>query len=196
MRPLGERFHQRIFTLRERTGQPEYVGAPPPDYRYVMRQHGESTWDGNGQGFVGNASKAELDVGQTVTLNAPVSPELLEVNFDSGGTLDTAGAKGGIRMVKAAMDPIEASIGITYKGWEPGVYRDYDLDAGDPALAQGGSPEDIQAAMNRGKETFDLTRVTDVITGCDRSLRLGATFMALHGHSTSCGATLISSLPG
>ena len=35
-----------------------------------------------------------------------------------------------------------------------------------------------------------------VITGCDRSWRLGGTFVALHGHGTSCGATLISSLPG
>ncbi|WP_224006215.1 PAAR domain-containing protein [Paraburkholderia tropica] len=35
-----------------------------------------------------------------------------------------------------------------------------------------------------------------VITECDRSWRLGGTFVALHGHRTSCGASLISSLPG
>ncbi|WP_321919051.1 PAAR domain-containing protein [Paraburkholderia tropica] len=38
-----------------------------------------------------------------------------------------------------------------------------------------------------------LERIT-VITECDRTWRLGGTFVALHGHKTSCGATLISSL--
>ncbi|CAG9193594.1 conserved hypothetical protein [Paraburkholderia tropica] len=159
---LGQRFHQRIFTVRERDGISEEVGAHPPGYRYVMRQPGESTWDGNGQGFTGNAKKSELDVGQAVTLNAPVLPEPFKANFDSGGTADFTGAKDGIHMVKAAMDPIEASIGLTYKGWKPGVYRDYELGADDPALAHGNSREAVQAALNQDKETFDLTQVRQI----------------------------------
>jgi pimeloyl-ACP methyl ester carboxylesterase len=163
---LGPRFHQRVFTLRERNGQAEEVGVHPPGYRYVLRQRGESTWDGNGQGWTGNLIKAELKEGQTVTLNAPVLPAALRVNFDgTDGVVDDesrAKSKDGIHMVKGAMDPIDASIGITNGAWVPGVFKRYDLPASDPALANGFVTTDVQDALNADKQAFDYTRVKSV----------------------------------
>ncbi|HTV87204.1 MAG TPA: DUF3274 domain-containing protein [Dyella sp.] len=160
---LGERFHQRLFTLRERNGQREEVGTAP--HRYVMRQAGEHTWDGNGQGWTGNLIKAELDKDQAVTLNAPRLPQAFVVNFDGDGVVDAqsaARAKDGIHMVKAPMDPIDASIGITNGGWKPGVYRSYELAESDPAFAGGRGPDAVQARLNAGKEAFDHTQVKSV----------------------------------
>lgn len=161
---LGERFQQRIFTLRERNGLAEAVGDRAPGYRYVMRQPGESTWDGNGQGFSGNLIKAELDMGQTVTINAPRLPSALQVNFDSGGTVDSRDAKNGIHMVKAPMDPVDASIGITNGGWDPDdrkTYRNTEMTE-EEAFVHGRNLSSAQAVLNEGKGVADSTTVKGV----------------------------------
>lgn len=171
---LGDRFHQRIFTLRQRDGQCEDVGAHPPGHRYVMRQSGESTWDGNGQGFGGNLIKAELEVGQAVTLNAPRLPAALKVNFDSGGTVDTRGAKDGIHMVKAPMDPIDASIGITNGGWDPDDRKQFKtvVMSRDQAFARGAAAGDIEAVLNDGKEKADCAKFKHITLLDDGTARI------------------------
>jgi hypothetical protein len=162
---LNQRFHQRIFTLRERHGEGEQVGTEP--HRYVMRQPGESTWDGNGQGYTGNAIKAELDKNQTVTLNAPKLPHAFTVNFDGDGVVDAESAvkaKAGIHMVKAPMDPVDASIAITNGGWNPkDSSTDWttEMDEG-KAFAQGRSASAVEDMLNEGKEAADRTQVKRV----------------------------------
>lgn len=172
---LGQRFHQRVFTLRARKGQPEEVGTQ--GRCYVMRQAGESTWDGNGQGWTGNLVKAELDVGQTVTINAPQLPFPFVVNFDGDGIVDAqsvAKAKDGIHMVKAPMDPIDASIGITNGGWNPkDSSTDWttEMDEG-RAFAKGRNAKSVEDMLNEGKDAADRTQVKRVTQLGDGRVRI------------------------
>ncbi|MGO4502019.1 alpha/beta fold hydrolase [Dyella sp. 2YAF14] len=171
---LGARFQQRIFTLRERDGQAEAVGLHPSGYRYVMRLPGERTWAGNGQGFSGNLIKAELQVGQTVTLNAPRLPTALAVDFDSGGTVGARDPKDGIHMVKAPMDPIDASIGITNGGWDPDDRKQFKtivMGRGE-ALARGTTARDIEGVLNQGKEPADCAKFKHIDLMDDGTVRI------------------------
>ncbi|KAF1052894.1 MAG: hypothetical protein GAK43_01699 [Stenotrophomonas maltophilia] len=118
---LGPRFHQRVFTPRRRNGQPEEVGAHGPAYRYVLREPGEGTWDGTGDGFWnrlgGMVSRAGLDVGASVSINSAPLPTPLRVNFDGDiRHVVWSSEKNGVHQVREAMDPIEASIAVTHKG--------------------------------------------------------------------------------
>nr|WP_233171867.1 DUF3274 domain-containing protein [Dyella sp. ASV21] len=168
---LGNRFYQRIFTLRERNAQPEEVGTPP--HAYVMREAGESTWDGNGQGWFGNATRSELDKGQVAVVNAPPLPRAFRPNFHGeGNVVSTTGGKDGIHMVKSRMDPIDASIAITNGGWKPGVYMSYDLDKNDPVFAQGYHKDAVQAAINAGRAPFDQTQIKHVVLWDEGTVRV------------------------
>ncbi|KRA02717.1 MAG: effector protein Tle3 domain-containing protein [Achromobacter sp.] len=113
---LGDRFFQRIFTMRERDGKGEEVGKPP-SHSYELVRHGERTWEGTqlgaGRTMVANADFAP---GQTVTVQAPALPVPFLPDFVAGGTtLDRTGSRG-VKPVWTATDPIDASISITNGG--------------------------------------------------------------------------------
>jgi len=165
---LGPRFHQRVFTLRQREGHTEDVGAYAPSRTYVLRQKGEATWDGNGQGWFGNLIKAELTTGQSVTLNAPKLPSALVVNFDDNNTSTDNGSgqvvpaseRHGIHMVEERMDPIDASIAVADGGWKPGDFAHGQLRA--VPYTPGQTPADVQAAYNQDKVLSDQIMVRSV----------------------------------
>lgn len=113
---LGERFYQRVFTMRERDGKGEEVGRPP-SHDYELVRQGERTWEGTplnaGRTMVANA---DFSPGQTVTIQAPALPVPFLPDFVAGGaTLDRTGS-GGIKPVWTATDPIDASIAIANGG--------------------------------------------------------------------------------
>ncbi|HAP26090.1 MAG TPA: hypothetical protein DCR74_10785 [Achromobacter sp.] len=109
---LGNRFYQRVFTMRERDGKGEEVGKSP-SYDYMLVEVGERSWEGTDHGGL---SSAYFSVGKTVTIQAPTLPVPFLPDFVSGGTsLDREGSKG-IKPVWTATDPIDASIAITNGG--------------------------------------------------------------------------------
>jgi pimeloyl-ACP methyl ester carboxylesterase len=173
---LGPRFHQRVFSIRTRRDRTtdqvvsEQVGASDLTYSYVLRERGEDTWDGNGQGWTGNAVRAELKVGQAVTINAPRLPRPLTVDFDQGGTPDERGARHGIHMVKAPMDPIDASIGITNGGWKTNDFRHGYTDI--VPYTPGQSLAEVQAAYNKDKDIANQATVRSVSALGDGTARI------------------------
>lgn len=119
---LGERFSQRVFTLRWRNKQPELVGKPPT-YVYVLKYEGamglgETTWEGTELGFARKyvAGNADLADGQAVTINAPALPVPFAADFSAHGTRMSGKASSGIAPVRAASDPVDAAISVTNGG--------------------------------------------------------------------------------
>ncbi|HHX1604478.1 TPA: T6SS effector phospholipase Tle3 domain-containing protein [Pseudomonas aeruginosa] len=129
---LGPRFHQRVFTTRTREGLPEEVGAHGPGHRYVLRQPGETLWDGTAMGL-GGLSRANLEAGHSVCINAAKLPTPLRVNFDGDfRNVVWSSERNGVHQVREAMDPIEASIAVTHKGLQrhPSAARTLEAPSG------------------------------------------------------------------
>jgi len=113
---LGDRFFQRVFTMRERDGKGEEVGKPP-SHAYELLLQGERTWEGTqlgaGRTMVANA---HFSPGQAVTIQAPALPVPFLPDFVAGGSTLGHTGSGGIKPVWTATDPIDASISVTNGG--------------------------------------------------------------------------------
>ena len=160
---LGGRFSQRVFTLRQRDGKPEQVGAYASGYRYALLREGENTWDDTGFDWAERFKRADFSTGQSVTLNSVALPLPVTADFSSGAKVVRRDTLTGTYQATQKLDPIDARIAITRRsGWKPGVFRSYDLARDDSAFAQGYGSTDVQDALNGNKEAFDITRVRSV----------------------------------
>ncbi len=161
--PAG--FHQRIFTLRKRTGEPELIGLHTPPYVYTLRLKDEGTWDDTGLPFVQKLSvvRAELDKGSQVMLTAPLLPVPAKADFSADGTVTAPGddSPSGIYQATDTLDPVDAAIAVSNKGWTPEDTRHarHELMGEAAAFKYGRTPANVEQALNEGKEQAQMTHV-------------------------------------
>jgi len=161
--PAG--FHQRIFTLRKRTGEPELIGLHTPPYVYTLRLKDEGTWDDTGLPFVQKLSvvRAELDKGSQVMLTAPLLPVPAKADFSADGTVTAPGddSPSGIYQATDTLDPVDAAIAVSNKGWTPEDTRHakHQLMGEAAAFKYGRTPANVEQALNEGKEQAQMTHV-------------------------------------
>ena len=162
---LPLRFHQRVFTLRKRAGEPELVGKHTPPYVYPLRLKGEGTWDDTGLPFKQKLSlvRAELEVGGKVLLTAPLLPVAAVADFKADGVVTAPGgdSPSGIYQSTDSLDPIDAAIAVSNKGWMPQDTRHarHALMSEADAFKQGRDNASIEAVLNEGKEKAHMTHV-------------------------------------
>lgn len=151
---LGNRFFQRVFTMRERQGQAQPVGASPTTY--CLRESGE-----NFHAYAPSAKAADHrhlpDVGETRRITGeplvpPCTPNLRYGEI-AGGSL--------------AVDPIDAAVAITNGGIGREIVDD---PAGPqsnrrlyPKLTDLGELRRIEARLNAGKAAADHCRVHSAV---------------------------------
>ncbi|WP_426247963.1 T6SS effector phospholipase Tle3 domain-containing protein [Pseudomonas sp. TWR3-1-1] len=158
-------FHQRVFTLRKRAGEPERVGKHTPPYVYPLRLKGEGTWDDTGLPFKQKLSlvRAELEVGGKVLLTAPLLPVAAIADFKADGVVTAPGgdSPSGIYQSTDSLDPVDAAIAVSNKGWVPQDTRHarHALMSEADAFKQGRDNASIEAVLNEGKEKAHMTHV-------------------------------------
>ena len=158
-------FHQRVFTLRKRAGEPERVGKHTPPYVYPLRLKGEGTWDDTGLPFKQKLSlvRAELEVGGKVLLTAPLLPVAALADFKADGVVTAPGgdSPSGIYQSTDSLDPVDAAIAVSNKGWIPQDTRHarHALMSEADAFKQGRDNASIEAVLNEGKEKAHMTHV-------------------------------------
>ena len=158
-------FHQRVFTLRKRAGEPERVGKHTPPYVYPLRLKGEGTWDDTGLPFKQKLSlvRAELEVGGKVLLTAPLLPVAAIADFKADGVVTAPGgdSPSGIYQSTDSLDPVDAAIAVSNKGWIPQDTRHarHALMSEADAFKQGRDNASIEAVLNEGKEKAHMTHV-------------------------------------
>ncbi|MBM1196841.1 effector protein Tle3 domain-containing protein [Pseudomonas weihenstephanensis] len=158
-------FHQRVFTLRKRAGEPERVGKHTPPYVYPLRLKGEGTWDDTGLPFKQKLSlvRAELEVGGKVLLTAPLLPVAALADFKADGVVTAPGgdSPSGIYQSTDSLDPVDAAIAVSNKGWVPQDTRHarHALMSEADAFKQGRDNASIEAVLNEGKEKAHMTHV-------------------------------------
>ena len=158
-------FHQRVFTLRKRAGKPERVGKHTPPYVYPLRLKGEGTWDDTGLPFKQKLSlvRAELEVGGKVLLTAPLLPVAAIADFKADGVVTAPGgdSPSGIYQSTDSLDPVDAAIAVSNKGWVPQDTRHarHALMSEADAFKQGRDNASIEAVLNEGKEKAHMTHV-------------------------------------
>ena len=156
---LGTRFHQRIWTMRERKGTTYKVGEGS---RHVVLEKGETFW-----AFAKDHSlRSELKEGTTRTLASGVDlPAPYMHNLKHG---ETKGHTGFLDV-----GPIDAAIAVTNKGEEKtvdpttgdtkGLSRE-DLDdwrpISDEAMLSYGDLKELEGKLNAGKAKDDQVEVT------------------------------------
>ncbi len=158
-------FHQRVFTLRKRAGEPERVGKHTPPYVYPLRLKGEGTWDDTGLPFKQKLSlvRAELEVGGKVLLTAPLLSVAAIADFKADGVVTAPGgdSPSGIYQSTDSLDPVDAAIAVSNKGWVPQDTRHarHALMSEADAFKQGRDNASIEAVLNEGKEKAHMTHV-------------------------------------
>ncbi|WP_273828842.1 T6SS effector phospholipase Tle3 domain-containing protein [Pseudomonas sp. SBT1-2] len=161
---LPLRFHQRVFTLRKRNGQKEEIGKYAPPYVYPLRLEGESSWEDAGLGWMTrNIKNAKFKKGDSVMLTAAQLPVPAEADFSADGSVvePGEGSSSGVYQVKDKLDPIDAAIGVSNKGWnatDTRYARQETLDE-QTAFQYGRDAGGVEKAFNEGKETAQTAHV-------------------------------------
>lgn len=161
---LPLRFHQRVFTLRKRNGQKEEIGKHVPPYVYPLRLEGESSWEDAGLGWMTrNIQSAKFKKGDSVMLTAAQLPVPAEADFSADGFVvePGEGSNSGVYQVKDKLDPIDAAIGVSNKGWnakDTRYARQETLDE-QTAFQYGRDAGSVEKAFNEGKETAQTAHV-------------------------------------
>ncbi|WP_350615356.1 DUF3274 domain-containing protein [Pseudomonas sp. HY7a-MNA-CIBAN-0227] len=162
---LPNRFHQRVFTLRKRGGEKELIGLHTPPYVYPLRIKGEGIWDDTGLPFKQRLSfvRGELEPGSQVMLTAPLLPVPVYTDFSADGTVTAPGddSKSGIYQSTDTLDPVDAAIAVSNKGWtaEDTRHARSELMSEPDAFKYGRDPLSVERALNEGKDKAHSTSV-------------------------------------
>ncbi|MBM1191427.1 effector protein Tle3 domain-containing protein [Pseudomonas weihenstephanensis] len=164
---LTPRFHQRVFTLRKRDGQKEDIGLHTPPYIYPLILPGEKTWEDTGLGLKSRIlEKASFDKGERVVLTAAQLPVPAKAVFSNEGSIMSPGedSPSGVYQVKDKLDPIDAAIAVSNKGWnstDTRYARHEHLDEA-TAFKYGRDVKSVERSRNEDKETAQQAHVFTV----------------------------------
>ncbi|RJG10087.1 DUF3274 domain-containing protein [Pseudomonas cavernicola] len=161
---LPLRFHQRVFTLRKRNGQKEEIGKHAPPYVYPLMIEGESSWEDTGLGWKDrNIQNAKFKKGDSVMLTAAQLPVPAKADFSADGSVAEPGenSNSGVYQAKDKLDPIDAAIGVSNKGWKAKDTRHARQETLDEqtAFKYGRDAGSVEKSLNEGKETAQTAHV-------------------------------------